>query len=244
MDLSFPHGKSVNDGIDAQIWLLFPVSKQKKQLPELLKWYRDHRWRSSTSKKHIGQSQSTQTISISSVLSGTISCISMQLSPLGFAVPHSYSQLWLMHYNGQFNSEEYLIQHIPLRTIIVGPPNSDQYALYQQIIMATCKELGVPLAAHKSVGPIRPGRSFIGRLIFQIHVILHIHVKFIPSSVSQSSKHYIVKHFCSFQASTKLSRKKHLDMPKQYIELDSQLCNALYVPSFALQLHAQQTHTQ
>ena len=31
--------------------------------------------------------------------------------------------------------------------ISIGPPNSDQCALNQQIIMATCKELGVPLAA-------------------------------------------------------------------------------------------------
>ena len=37
--------------------------------------------------------------------------------------------------------------------ITVGPPNSDQCRRNQTILFDTCKELGVPLAPHKSVGP-------------------------------------------------------------------------------------------
>ena len=107
MDLSFPHGKSVNDGIDADMASLSYI-----KVEEVATRAAQMGWGSLLAKFDIEEAYRIVPVhpdDKSSLLSGTTSCISMQLSPLGFAVPHSYSQLWLIHYNEQFNSEEYLI---------------------------------------------------------------------------------------------------------------------------------------
>ena len=55
---------------------------------------------------------------------------------------------WVLQERGNSYVAHYLDDFITL-----GPPSSNQCSVNQRIILDSCRELGIPLAAHKSVGP-------------------------------------------------------------------------------------------
>jgi len=75
-------------------------------------------------------------------------------SHLVYAVPPSYLPAladelqWVLQLHGVSCVGHYLDNFFTL-----GPPNSDQCFKNLHIISETCKELGIPLAPHKSIGP-------------------------------------------------------------------------------------------
>ena len=153
MDLSFPHGKSVNDGIDADMASLSYIKVEKvatraAQMGQgslLAKFDIEEAYRIvpvHPDDKHLLGIVWNNQLHIDAALP-----FGLRSAPLIFTALADALQ-WAIQQRGVPYIAHYLDDFIT-----IGPPNSDQCALNQQIIMATCKELGVPLAAHKSVGP-------------------------------------------------------------------------------------------
>ena len=152
-DLSFPYGKSVNDGINPDITSLTyirvdDVAQQVITLGRgamiaktdieaayrLLPIHNDD--------KHLLGMLWEGRVYIDTALP-----FGLRSAPLIFTALADGLE-WVLQQRGVSYVAHYLDDFIT-----VGPPSSDQCHRNQTILFDTCKELGVPLAPHKSVGP-------------------------------------------------------------------------------------------
>ena len=152
-DLSFPHGKSVNDGINPdtttltymrvddvahQVTMLGKgASMAKVDIEEAYRLIPIH-----AEDKHLLGMQWEGQVYIDAVLP-----FGLRSAPLIFTALADGLE-WILKQRGVSYIAHYLDDFIT-----AGPPNSEQCLINQTILFETCKELGIPLAPHKSVGP-------------------------------------------------------------------------------------------
>ena len=152
-DLSFPHGKSVNDGIDPELTSfkyikVDQVATQaallgkgaliaKMDIEEAYRLVPIH-----ADDKHLLGIHWEDKLYVDSSLP-----FGLRSAPLIFTALADGLQ-WILEQRGTTYVAHYLDDFVT-----VGPPNSDQCSTNQSIISDVCKELGIPLAPHKSVGP-------------------------------------------------------------------------------------------
>ena len=152
-DLSFPPGKSVNDGIASDMVSLKYIKVEeianrvallgkgsllaKMDVQEAYRLVPIH-----NNDKHLLGISSEGQVYIDIALP-----FGLRSAPLIFTAIADGVQ-WILEQRGVSDVSHYLDDFIT-----IGPPSTIQCATNQNIITDTCKELGIPLAPHKSVGP-------------------------------------------------------------------------------------------
>ena len=152
-DLSFPPGNSVNDGISPELTSLSyikvdQIAQKITQLgrgTQLSKMDIEEAYRVvpiHPDDRHLLGCQSENQVYIDISLP-----FGLCSAPIIFTALADGLQ-WVIEQRGASYVAHYLDDFIT-----VGTPNTDQCYGNQQIIIETCRELGIPLAPHKTVGP-------------------------------------------------------------------------------------------
>ena len=152
-DLSFPPGKSVNDGINPELTTLSYINVDqialkitqlgrgsqlsKMDIEEACRIVPIH-----PDDRHLLGCQSDNQVYI-----GISLPFGLRSAPIIFTALADALQ-WVIEQRGTSHVAHYLDDFVT-----VGTPNTDQCYINQQIICRTCQELGIPLAPHKTVGP-------------------------------------------------------------------------------------------
>ena len=152
-DLSFPPGNSVNEGISPELTSLSymkvdQIAQKIIQLgrgAQLSKMDIEEAYRMvpiHPDDRHLLGCQSDNQVYIDLSLP-----FGLRSAPIIFTAVADGLQ-WIIEQRGASHIAHYLDDFIT-----VGAPNTDQCYVNQQIIFETCRELGIPLAPHKTVGP-------------------------------------------------------------------------------------------
>ncbi|MCG8624736.1 MAG: hypothetical protein MJE68_22410 [Proteobacteria bacterium] len=152
-DLSFPPGKSVNDGINPELTTLSYINVDQIALKitqlgrgsQLSKMDIEEAYRIvpiHPDDRHLLGCQSDNQVYIDISLP-----FGLRSAPIIFTALADALQ-WVIEQRGTSHVAHYLDDFVT-----VGTPNTDQCYINQQIICRTCQELGIPLAPHKTVGP-------------------------------------------------------------------------------------------